>query len=133
MFRVLALVDDLLFLRRIREAARGGGSDLEVRPVRSPTQLVDGVREGARLVLVDADSTRLPWVEAVAALREKGPDGASPVPVVAFFSHVNADRGEQARAAGCDRVLARGAFVKELPGLLATTTARAPSVEEPTP
>jgi hypothetical protein len=55
------------------------------------------------------------------------------VPVVAFFSHVNPERGEQARAAGCNRVLARGAFVKELPSLLATTTAPAPSLEEPTP
>jgi CheY-like chemotaxis protein len=130
--RVLALVDDLLFLSRIREAARGADGDVEVRPVRSPTQLVDGVREGARLVLVDADSTRLPWVEAVAALRQEAPGGSSP-PVVAFFSHVNADRAEQARAAGCDRVLARGAFVKELPSLLATTAAPAPSLEEPTP
>jgi CheY-like chemotaxis protein len=129
--RVLALVDDLLFLSRIREAARG--ADLEVRPVRSPAQLVDGVRDGARLVLVDADSGRLPWVDAVAALRGEGPDASSAVPVVAFFSHVNEDRGRQARAAGCDRVLARGAFVKELPALLASTRALATSLEEPKP
>jgi CheY-like chemotaxis protein len=129
--RVLALVDDLLFLSRIREAARG--ADLEIRPVRSPTQLVGGVRDGARLVLVDADSTRLPRVEAIAALRAEGPGASSAVPVVAFFSHVNEDRGEQARAAGCDRALARGAFVKELPVLLATTNAHAASLEEPKP
>jgi CheY-like chemotaxis protein len=130
--RVLALVDDLLFLSRIREAARSGRSDLEVRPVRNPAQLLDGVREGVRLVFVDADSTRLPWAEAVAALREECPD-ATPVPVVAFVSHVDAERAERARAAGCDRVLARAAFVKELPGLLATTAAPATRLEEPTP
>jgi CheY-like chemotaxis protein len=130
--RVLALVDDLLFLSRIREAARRGDGDVEVRPVRRPAQLVEGVREGARLVLVDADSTRLPWVEAVAALREEEPGGSSP-PIVAFFSHVNTDRAERAQAAGCDRVLARGAFVKELPSLLAATGAPASSLEEPAP
>ena len=129
--QVLALVDDLLFLSRIREAARGSG--LEIRPVRRPSELVGGVRDGGRLVLVDADSGRLPWAEAVAALRQERPDGATPIPVVAFFSHVNADRAETARAAGCDRVLARGAFVKELPELLAATGAHSPSTEDPTP
>ncbi len=128
---VLALVDDLLFLSRIREAARG--SALEIRPVRRPSELVDGVRDGGRLVLVDADSNRLHWAEAVAALRQERPAGKTPTPVVAFFSHVNADRAEMARAAGCDRVLARGAFVKELPALLAATLANSPSTEDPTP
>ena len=52
--QVLALVDDHLFLSRIREAARGPG--LEIRPVRRSSELLSGVRDGGRLVLVDADS-----------------------------------------------------------------------------
>jgi hypothetical protein len=39
--------------------------------------------------------------------------------VVAFVSHVRPERAEAARAAGAGRVLSRGAFVRELPGLLA--------------
>lgn len=116
MSHVLALVDDLLFLSRIREAARGTGTD--VRAVRGPADLVAGARDGARLVLVDADSTRLPWADAVAALRAD-PAHAS-LPVVAFLSHVHAERADAARAAGCSRVLARGAFVQELPRLVAS-------------
>jgi CheY-like chemotaxis protein len=126
--QVLALVDDLLFLSRIREAARGTG--LEIRPVGRSSDLLAGVRDGGRLVLVDADSGRLPWAEAVAALRREQPPAPTPIPVVAFFSHVNTGRVETARAAGCDRVLARGTFVKELPGILAATAA--PSTEDPT-
>jgi len=118
MSRVLALVDDLLFLSRIREAARVTGA--EVRPVRGPADLVATAREGGRLVLVDADSSRLPWADAVGALR-KDPALAS-LPVVAFVSHVHAERAEAARAAGCTRVLARGAFVEELPRLIASFT-----------
>jgi CheY-like chemotaxis protein len=114
MSRVLALVDDLLFLSRIREVAREAGA--EVRPVRDSADLVAAARDGGRLVLVDADSSRLPWARAVAALRAD-PSVAS-LPVVAFFSHVHADRADAARAAGCSRVLARGAFVKELPRLI---------------
>ena len=116
MSRVLALVDDLLFLSRIREAARGVGA--EVRAVRGPADLLAAARQGAGLVLVDADGSRLPWADAVRALRAD-PSLAS-LPVVAFLSHVHADRAEAARAAGCARVLARGAFVQDLPGLIAT-------------
>ena len=126
--QVLALVDDLMFLSRIREA--GGGAGVEVRSVRRPDQLAHGLRGGARLVIVDADSDRLPWAEALAALKAEGLQDSAPV--VAFFSHVNVDRGDRARAAGC-RVLTRGAFVTELPGLLATAAEPTPSMEDPKP
>jgi CheY-like chemotaxis protein len=115
MSRVLALVDDLLFLSRIREAARGAAA--EVRAVRGRADLVAAARDGGRLVLVDADSSHLPWADAVGTLRSD-PSLAS-LPVVAFLSHVHAARGAAARAAGCTRVLARGAFVQELPRLIA--------------
>jgi len=112
---VAAVVDDLLFLSRIREAARASGAD--VVAARTPDALLAAARGGAALVLVDADSARLPWTEAVRALREDPALGA--VPVVAFLSHVNVDHAEAARAAGATRVLARGAFVAELPALMA--------------
>jgi CheY-like chemotaxis protein len=124
MSHVIALVDDLMFLSRIREAARGAGA--EVRTVRDVEALAESVRAGGRLVLVDADSSRLPWEKAVRALR--GAEGDS-VPVVAFLSHVHKSRAEAARAAGCTRVLARGAFVQELPRLLASATSD-PTLEE---
>jgi CheY-like chemotaxis protein len=121
---VIALVEDLLFLSRIREAARGLG--VGVRPVRGPADLVAAAREGGRLVLVDADSSRLPWADALGALRAD--PSLAQLPVVAFLSHVRAERAEAARAAGCGRVLARGAFVQELPRLL---SAAAPVEENP--
>jgi CheY-like chemotaxis protein len=125
MSRVLALVDDLLFLSRIREAARGTAA--EVRAVRGPADLVAAARDGGRIVLVDADGSRLPWAGAVAALRSD-PSLAS-LPVVAFVSHVHAERAEAARAAGCTRVLARGAFAQELPRLIAAAV----STDTPSP
>ncbi len=126
MSHVIALVDDLMFLSRIREAARGVGA--EVVSVRDAEGLGEAVRAGGRLVLVDADSSRLPWEQALRALRSE-PDPASPR-VVAFLSHVHAERAEAARAAGCERVLARGAFVKELPHLLASAAAPVTTLEE---
>jgi len=125
--QVLALVDDLLFLSRIREAGRAAG--IEVRAVRGAPDLLGAARQDGRLVLVDADSERLPWEAAVAALRAEPMTAA--LPVIAFVSHVRADRAEAARAAGASRVLARSAFVNQLPELVAQ--AMKPRAEEPVP
>jgi CheY-like chemotaxis protein len=123
--QLIALVDDLLFLSRIREAGRAAG--IEVRSVRGASDLLAAARQQARLVLVDADSERLPWQAALSALRAE--PALSALPVIAFVSHVRGDLAEAARAAGASRVLARSAFVKELPELVALA-ARA---EEPVP
>jgi CheY-like chemotaxis protein len=123
---VITLVDDLMFHSRIREAARGQG--VEVRAAHGPKDAVEAVRDGGRLVLVDADSSRLPWAEAVSALRAD--PSTSAVSVVAFLSHVNVERVDAARAAGASRVLARGAFVQELPRLLAAAAAPVTTPEE---
>lgn len=112
---LVALVDDLMFLSRIREAARGSGAD--VRSVRGGEALIAAARAGARLVLVDADSTRIAWQGALEALRSL-PEFAA-LPVVAFVSHANPAQAQAARAAGATRVLARSAFVQELPHLVA--------------
>jgi CheY-like chemotaxis protein len=123
---VITVVDDLMFQSRIREAARGAG--VEIRSARTPKDVLEAARDGGRLVLVDADSSRLPWGEAVAALRADASLAA--VTVVAFLSHVHAERAEAARAAGASRVLARGAFVLELPRLLAAAAASVTVPEE---
>ncbi len=126
MSRVIAVVDDLLFLSRIREAAKGAG--VEVVSARDAATLVASA-PSARLVLVDADSDRLPWREAVAALRAT--PGSAELPIVAFLSHLAVERAAGARAAGIERVLARSAFVRELPGLLATASAGLSGKENP--
>ncbi len=123
--QLIALVDDLLFLSRIREAARAAG--IEVRAVRGASDLLASARDEGRLVLVDADSDRLPWQAAVAALRAEPEFQA--LPVVAFVSHVRADRAAAARGAGATRVLARSAFVEALPALVAL--AKEPAAEAP--
>jgi CheY-like chemotaxis protein len=124
---LIALVDDLLFLSRIRETGRAAG--IEVRAVRAARDLLDAARDDGRLVLVDADSERLPWETAIAALRAEPATAACPV--IAFVSHVRADHAESARVAGATRVLARSTFVKELPELV--RQAAQPRAEEPVP
>jgi CheY-like chemotaxis protein len=120
---VAAVVDDLMFLSRIRESARPSG--VSVVTVRTKDALVEAARGGAALVLVDADSGRLPWAAAVRALRAD--PALAALPVVAFLGHVNVAAADEARSAGVTRVVTRGAFVAELPALMA---AAAPPSQE---
>ena len=112
---VVAVVDDLMFLSRIREAAKGHG--VEVKPARTAADAVAGARAGARLVILDLDSRRLPVADTLAGLRAE--PSLTGLPVVGFFSHVEAQRGRDAAAAGCTTVLPRSAFVQKLDALLA--------------
>src|SRR3989442_9687104 len=100
---VIALVDDLMFLSRVREAARSAA--LEVRTVRTTADLLEAARGGAALLVVDLDSRRLPWAEALASLRAD--PALATLPVIGFLSHVNADAARKARDVGGCQILAR--------------------------
>lgn len=105
---LLVVCDDLLFWSRIKAAAVAAGVGVaRAREARIPPAEV-------RRVLVDLQATSLDpfacataWKAAVPALE-----------LVAFASHVDLDAQARAREAGFDRVLARSAFVRELPDLV---------------
>ena len=119
MASVVALVDDLMFLSRIREAAKGRG--LEVKAARTAPDAVAAALDGARLVIMDLDSPRLGTADALSGLRAD--PALTALPVVGFFSHVEAQRGRDAAQAGCTTVLPRSAFVQKLDALLAEAAA----------
>jgi hypothetical protein len=102
---VLVLCDDLLFWSKIQGAARAAGV-----PVVRASALSPAPAE-IRRVLVDLQATSVdPFT-----LPETWKDGPE---LVAFASHVDLAAQERARRAGYHRVLARSAFVRELPELL---------------
>ena len=111
---VVVLVDDLMFLSRIREAAKAGGA--VVRAARSVSDVLEACRGGARTVIVDLDSARLPALEAVSAVA--GDPALADVRLVGFYSHVETERARAAREAGCREVLPRSAFVRQLSELI---------------
>lgn len=115
---LVVMEDDLMFLSRIREAAKASEADVQV--VRNEAALAEACRAGKALVLANLDSARLGAVAAVRALRADPTLAA--VVVIGYLSHVAADRAREAREAGVTRVLARSAFVQELPALLAGAT-----------
>jgi hypothetical protein len=105
----VTLFDDLMFASRVAEAARASG--IGVHRVRSKEALLEACAAGPAVVFVDLDRPALPLPEIVEAAGQ----GAR---IVGFFSHVEPEKGREARRLGFTRVLPRSAFVKELPAML---------------
>jgi CheY-like chemotaxis protein len=114
--RIVAVVADLVFGSKIRGAAQAAG--VEVSFARTAEALLE-LAAGAALVLLDLET---PWLDAPHVIAELKRSNAA-ARVIAFVPHVRIDAMEAARTAGADRVLARSAFVRELPAILASTGA----------
>ena len=113
--RVLAAVEDLLFRSKISETADVVG--VETSFPRSPKRLIETLRASPPdLLILDLNSARF---EPLELLRVVSSDSAlRNVRTVGFLSHVQGDLALAAREAGCDRVMARSAFVENLPRVL---------------
>lgn len=112
--KILAVVDDIFFFAKIQQTARQLSIPVEqVSPDGLQGHLAPG---GAGAILLDLNHRSGKAISVLQALKND-PDTRA-VPVVAFLSHIQADLAQSARAAGCDRVLARSAFSQQLPQLL---------------
>jgi DNA-binding NarL/FixJ family response regulator len=116
---ILALPADLVFASRIRATAQALGID--VRVLSRPAALLEAARNSPpRLILVDLDARG--WDPAGIVREIKDDARTADTRVVGFVSHVHEAAIQAARDAGADRVLARSAFVRELPELLKRAT-----------
>ncbi len=114
--RIVAAVEDLLFRSKISETANTLG--VEALFPRSPKKLVEKVHEfPPDLLVLDLNSARFEPLQLLEQL--KADEASRGVPVVGFLSHVQKDLAVAARESGCDRVVARSAFTRDLPGILA--------------
>ena len=112
---VLLVLDGLIFLSKLQAAARIQA--IEVRAV-SVSDAWSRARETSpRGLVIDLNDRSGASVDLIRQLKADG--ATAGIPVVGFLSHVQADLAASARAAGCDMLLARSAFVKQLPELLA--------------
>ena len=120
--RVFAAVEDLLFRSKISETAEQLG--IEARFPRSPKKLLEALRESPPdLLVLDLNSARFEPLQLLKQL--KSDETSRGVPVVGFLSHVQKDLALAARERGCDRIMARSAFVKDLPQILGGNTGEA--------
>jgi CheY-like chemotaxis protein len=113
--RVLAAVEDLLFKSKISETA--GVLGIEAGFPRSKERLLETLRESPPdLLVLDLNSARFEPIELLRTLRSD--DYTQHIPTIGFLSHVQTDLAVAAKEAGCDRVIARSAFTRDLPKIL---------------
>lgn len=72
--------------------------------------------ENPSMILVDLNAEALEPIEAICAL--KADSMLQTIPIVSFYSHVQNELREKALQAGCDTVLPRSVFAKNLADVL---------------
>lgn len=120
---ILAVVEDLFFLAKIQQTAKVIGVAVEAVGTEKLAERIAAGGVGA--VIIDLNDRRGQAVEVARGLKSN--PATAGVPVIGFLSHVQTDLASAARAAGCDIVLARSGFTRDLPQLLEQYAVAKPS------
>jgi CheY-like chemotaxis protein len=112
---ILVLLDNLFFAAKINQAA--AKSDLKIVYVKRADKALELARnDHPSLIIIDLDEARCSPLDLIRGL--KGDEELRSIPTLGFVSHINTGIQEQAREAGCDRVLARSAFDRDIVSIL---------------
>jgi CheY-like chemotaxis protein len=113
---VIAVVDDMFFASKIR--ATGKALGMVVNFPRTMEALISLANEDApHLIVVDLHHQKLNPIDLANKL--KAHETLKEIPLLGFFSHVQADLQRQAVQAGYDEVLPRSLFARDLANILA--------------
>src|SRR3982751_793741 len=111
--RVLVVVEDLLFVVKINDAARRSG--LEPQVVKTEQDALVAAADNPLLVIIDLNANS---VEPIALITQLKSGEQKKLPIIAFVSHVQGELKQRAHDAGADMVMARSAFSTNLPQIL---------------
>ena len=115
MQKILVIATNLFFLPRIQNMAAPSGCD--TRQVMTVDRLKEEMADGDTvLVLVDLEADPDFWGEAVGRVLASGPSRPQ---VVGYGGHTNTEMLQRAKEAGCDLVLTKGQFSRDLAKLIA--------------
>jgi CheY-like chemotaxis protein len=115
MAAILAAVSDLFFGAKIQAAAARLDVPLTLAP--SPQALLAMARaDPPTLLLLELEGEAIQALETIRAL--KADPALRGIRLVAFYPHVQDELRHAAAAAGCDRLLPRSAFSRELADIL---------------
>jgi CheY-like chemotaxis protein len=117
--KVLAGVPDLFFASRIGETARQLGVAVEFAS--SQQTLLAKAAQGPAMVILDLGAAALDPIGVITQL--KSDPATKDIRIIGFLNHERTDLLHQARQAGCDDVMTRGAFAKGLPMMLSIVRA----------
>lgn len=106
----LMICDDLIFTSRVTATARAYGQTVKIARSAEVAERITAENRPV-CVLVDLHTPGLDLPAFLTRLTEQNPNRPR---IVAYASHVDTERLKAARAAGCDQVLPRSQFVRQL-------------------
>ncbi len=112
---VVAAVDDMFFVSKIRETAKALGMVVKFPRSMEALRALVG-EEPPGLIIVDLHNQKLNPIELATHLRAD--DKLTAVPLLGFFSHVEADLQRQALEAGYNEVIPRSIFASDAARLI---------------
>jgi len=122
--RVLALVPDLLFGSRVQAALAAAGDEVELigDVPRLRERLSAPEEPRVEVLVIDLTDAQLDGAAVHESLVEN--ELLDGVHTLAFYSHVDAETGRRARAAGFDLAVPRSRMAREGPELVARLAER---------
>ncbi len=120
----LLLIPDLMFNVRVTDTLRALGHT--PHDVADADALLAAARNGASAIVIDGQA-RTPWQNVVHTL--KSDPTTVGIKILAFGSHVDVAAQRRAVDAGCDRVVTRGKFARQMPQLLQALVTNVPNLE----
>jgi len=111
--KIAAAIHDLMFSSKVNAAA--AGQSVVWLPRGAPLAAW-ATEQKPDVLLVDLGAQKNSPVDAIRAL--KSAEATKQILVIGYIGHEQEEIIAQAKAAGCDRVLSKGAFANQLPDLL---------------
>jgi CheY-like chemotaxis protein len=108
---ILALVNNLMFSVKIREAASAMGGIVNL--VTTNEEIIEKLEIHPSLIILDLTAVKTGWEDVVTKAKEAG------IPVLAYGPHIEEQLRKSAEAAGCDEVVAKSMLDIDLSNLLA--------------
>ena len=112
--KIVALITDLMFIAKVQDGARRAG--FEVLFAKSVDDVIAKTAERPAVIILDLNASGVDALDAVRRL--KSAEQTSGISLLSYVSHVEADLRRAAQQAGCDLVVPRSVFSRDLQGLL---------------
>jgi CheY-like chemotaxis protein len=113
--KIIAVMDDLFFSSKIREAAKPLGLNIEF--IKNTDGLIEKLEsQKPSLLIFDLNSKACNPTETIKNL--KSFPVLKDIPILGYLSHVQTELKEEADKAGCDIVIPRSKFSKDLKEIL---------------
>jgi len=113
--RVVAVLDDMFFSSKIKEAAKSTGANVEI--LKNTNGLIEALTSSPpSLIIVDLNFKKLIPLEFIGELKSSA--DLKNVPTLGYLPHVERELKKEAIKAGYDFVMPRSRFVREIRDIL---------------